>query len=216
MLLRARACVQEAEAAWSPVGAAVSLAPTLRPAPGGREAAVCTGCPQPRASVSSVFPPPAHLSSLPLTNSFSFISFSSSFPPASTPMFVPGCEKGVFGCVCVSIHAHVNTLRAGRGSLWFWSESLSSLTVHFPICALAPIFHSPFLHSQGCGLGKVWGHYRKLQGRVFSGSISWAFPAFSLVMWKPLFFVHPCQALSPTCPPPPAWSGTGPEPNAVL
>lgn len=51
------------------------------------------------SSVSSGFP--AHLSSLPLTNSFSCISSSSSFSPASIPVFIPGCEKGVLKCVCV-------------------------------------------------------------------------------------------------------------------
>lgn len=51
------------------------------------------------SSVSSGFP--AHLSSLPLTNSFSFISSSSSFSTASIPVFIPGCEKGVLKCVCV-------------------------------------------------------------------------------------------------------------------
>ena len=68
------------------------------------------------ASVSSVFLPAAHLSSLPLTNSFSFISSSSSFPPASIPVFIPGCEKGVFNCVCPHpyTHEHYSSCREGK------------------------------------------------------------------------------------------------------
>lgn len=94
------------------------------------------------SSVSYGFP--AHLSSLPLTNSFSFISSSSSFSLASIPVFISGCEKGVFNCV----HVHPCTLEhyscRERKSVTFGIIFVFLVMVYFLIMHPVSIFYSPF------------------------------------------------------------------------